>query len=504
MHAPLTSLAMALLHGAAVAYTAAGLNVAPPAAIGSGGGARGARGRGLFCVATPSPAAELGARLRADFALLDQSVWEDKPLVYLDSAATSQKPAAVVRAMTHHLERDNANVHRGAHSLSARSTEGYEGARDKVAAFIGARDRREGVFTRGATEAINLVASTWGADNLGEGDEVVLSVMEHHSNLVPWQLLAQRTGVVLKYARLDAHERLDLEHLRSLVTERTKLVSIAHVSNTLGCVNPIREVAELAHAAGAKLLVDACQSVPHMPVDVAALGCDWLVASGHKMCGPTGIGFLWGRYELLDAMPPWQGGGEMIDTVTLERVTFAPPPGKFEAGTPAITQAIGLGAACDYLSAVGMETVEAFEHELAAPHARIHMCILTCMACALHVQVEAFEHELAGYLHEQLSAIPGLRIYGPPPPADGGGGGGGRAALCAFNIDGVHASDLATFLDQEGIAIRAGHHCTQPLHDVLGAAGSARASLYVYNTREEVDALCAAIRETVELLTMIE
>jgi len=424
----------------------------------------------LVAPATPQPTSEMGATLRSDFAILDQSVWDGKPLSYLDSAATSQKPQAVLAEMTRHLEADNANVHRGAHLLSARSTESYEGARDKVARFIGATDRREVIFTRGATEAINLVANTWGAANLQSGDEIVLSVMEHHSNLVPWQLLAKRTGVVIKYAQLDDRETLDVAHLGTLITSRTKLVSIAHVSNTLGCVNPAAEIAEMAHAVGAVLMLDACQSVPHMPVDVDALGCDFLVASGHKMCGPTGIGFLWGRVELLEAMPPWQGGGEMIDTVTFDTVTFAPPPGKFEAGTPAITQAIGLGAACDYLMNIGME------------------------------KVEAYEHELAVYLHQKLSTIPGIRIYGPDPAETGTP----RAALCAFNIEGLHAADLATFLDQEGIAIRAGHHCTQPLHSLLGAAGSARASLYIYNSRAEVDSLCEAITETVTMFAELD
>jgi len=299
----------------------------------------------------------------------------------------------------------------------------------------------------------------------------VLSVMEHHSNLVPWQLLAAERGVTLRYARLtEGEETLDMAHLASLIKPGvTKLVSVAHVSNTLGCVNPIAEIAQLAHDAGARLLVDACQSVPHMSVDVGELGCDFLVASGHKMCGPTGIGFLWGRLDLLEAMPPWQGGGEMIDQVTLEGVTFARPPGRFEAGTPAITQAIGLGAACDYLREVGLDVIA------------------------------AHEKQLGEYLYERLSAIDGLRIYGPSPSAAGPHG---RAALCAFNVDGVHASDLATFLDQEGIAIRAGHHCTQPLHAELGAAGSARASLYLYNTREEVDLLCEELEATIELLRM--
>ena len=414
----------------------------------------------------------LGAKLRPDFALLDQTVNDNKPLVYLDSAATSQKPKSVLEAMRQHQERDNANVHRGAHSLSQRSTASYEAARAKVAAFINAASDREIVFTRGATEAINLVACTWGSSNLKEGDEVVLTVMEHHSNLVPWKLLAQRTGCVIRYAKLkEDTETLDLEHLRSLVVPgKTKLIACAHVSNTLGCVNDVAEISSVARAAGAKLLLDACQSVPHMPVDVQALGADFVVASGHKMCAPTGVGFLWAAYETLEAMPPWQGGGEMIDQVSLDDVSFAPPPGRFEAGTPAITQAIGLGAACDYLSSIGMEHVEAYEHELGA------------------------------YLHEKLSAVDGVRVYGPPPAADGSG----RAALCAFNVDGIHPSDLATLLDQEGIAIRAGHHCTQPLHAELGAPGSARASLYIYNTKDEIDKFCAELESTVAFFKMLE
>ena len=401
-----------------------------------------------------------------------KTVNDNKPLVYLDSAATSQKPKSVLEAMRQHQERDNANVHRGAHSLSQRSTASYEAARAKVAAFINAASDREIVFTRGATEAINLVACTWGSSNLKEGDEVVLTVMEHHSNLVPWKLLAQRTGCVIRYAKLkEDTETLDLEHLRSLVVPgKTKLIACAHVSNTLGCVNDVAEISSVARAAGAKLLLDACQSVPHMPVDVQALGADFVVASGHKMCAPTGVGFLWAAYETLEAMPPWQGGGEMIDQVSLDDVSFAPPPGRFEAGTPAITQAIGLGAACDYLSSIGMEHVEAYEHELGA------------------------------YLHEKLSAVDGVRVYGPPPAADGSG----RAALCAFNVDGIHPSDLATLLDQEGIAIRAGHHCTQPLHAELGAPGSARASLYVYNTKDDIDKFCAELESTVAFFKMLE
>jgi len=422
------------------------------------------------CVALPaatalaSAPAAMGNALRADFPILHQSVWEEKPLVYLDSAATSQKPAVVLDAMQQHQQMDNANVHRGAHLLSVRSTEAYEGARDKIARFVNAASRQEIVFTRGATEAINLVAQSWGRANLREGDEVVLSVMEHHSNLVPWQMLKEELGIELRFAKIDDDECLDLDHLRSLLSPRTKLVSIAHVSNTLGCVNPVDEVIEAARQVGARVLLDACQSVPHMPVDVQALGCDFLVASGHKMGGPTGIGFLYGRLDLLEEMPPWQGGGEMIQDVFLERSTFAPPPSRFEAGTPAITQAIGLGAAVDYLSEIGMAAVEEYEHELGT------------------------------YLYSRLSEVPGLRLYGPDPRK-----GRPRAALCAFNHETVHAADLATFLDQDGFAIRAGHHCTQPLHRSLGAAGSARASLYVYNTREEIDAFVEALEATLTM-----
>ena len=421
-------------------------------------------------VAAPATT-ELGAAVRADFPILDQEMGDAKPLVYLDSAATSQKPTAVINAMRSHEERDNANVHRGAHELSMRSTAAYEAARSKVAAFVGAADPREIVFTRGATEAINLVANSWGrseAAALAEGDEIVLTVMEHHSNLVPWQLLAKEKGLVLRYAQLRPDGRgLDMDHFASLVNERTRLIGVAHVSNTLGCVNPIGEIGEMARRVGARLLVDACQSVPHMPIDVATLGADFVVASGHKMCGPTGIGFLWSSYETLEALPPWQGGGEMIDQVSLSGVTFAPPPGRFEAGTPAITQAIGLGAACDYLTAKGMANVEAFEGEMGA------------------------------YLYEKLSAVEGVTVYGPPPPEP-------RAALCAFTVDGVHPSDLATFLDHEGIAIRAGHHCTQPLHAELGLPGTARASLYLYNTRAEVDAFVDELVATVELFKALE
>lgn len=399
----------------------------------------------------------LAAEVRADFPVLDQTI-DGNPLIYFDSAATSQKPTAVLDALRHYYERDNANVHRGAHALSARATRDFEAARDKVAQFVNAASRNEIVFTRNASEAINLVAQTWGSANIQAGDEIILSVMEHHSNLVPWQMLARRTGAVLKHVRLTEDEAFDLEHYRSLLTPRTKLVAIAHVSNTLGCVNPVDAVIAAAHQQGAKVLLDACQSVPHLPVDVQALDCDWLVASGHKMCGPTGIGFLYGKLDLLEAMPPFLGGGEMIGEVTLDSFTTAELPHKFEAGTPAIGEAIALGAAVDYLSAIGME--------------RIH----------------AYEQELSAYLQARLAEIPHLRAYGPQ---------GDRAALVAFNVEGLHASDLATLLDRDGVAIRSGHHCTQPLHALLGASGSARASLYFYNTREEIDAFIAALQETI-------
>jgi len=413
-----------------------------------------------------STVTRLGAALRTDFPLLQQKVWEGKQLVYLDSAATSQKPTSVLDAMQHHQQNDNANVHRGAHLLSVRSTDAYEGARDKVAGFVNAASRQEVIFTRGATEAINLVAQTWGRTELGEGDEIILTVMEHHSNLVPWQMLAEERGFTIKFAPLDASESLDLDALRALITPRTKLVALAHVSNTLGCVNPVREVVAAAHAAGALVLLDACQSLPHMPVDVQELGVDFVAASGHKMCGPTGIGFLWGRLALLEAMPPWHGGGEMIRDVYLERSTFAPPPNRFEAGTPAITQAIGLGAAVDYLAALGMHNVQAYEEQLGA------------------------------HLYRSMAEVGGLRLYGPDPAQ-----GHARAALVAFSHPAVHSSDLATFLDQDGIMVRAGHHCTQPLHRELGIAGSCRASLYIYNTEAEIDAFVEALQTNLDMFT---
>ncbi|MEL6472209.1 MAG: SufS family cysteine desulfurase, partial [Cyanobacteria bacterium J06623_4] len=341
----------------------------------------------------------LADEVRADFPILHQQV-NGKPLVYLDNAATSQKPQAVLDAMLHYYQADNANVHRGVHTLSARATEDYEGARDKVAAFVNAASRDEIVFTRNASEAINLVAYAWGLSNLQKGDEILLSVMEHHSNLVPWQLIAQRTGAVLKHVPLTETQEFDLAAFKTLIGDRTKLVAVNHISNTLGCINPVVEIVETAKKYGARVLIDACQSVPHMSVDVQALGCDWLVASGHKMCGPTGAGFLYGKLDVLQAMPPFMGGGEMIQDVSLDQATYAELPHKFEAGTPAIAEAVVLGAAVDYLTQVGMERIADYEHFLTA------------------------------YLYDKISAVPQVTLYGPKPQKDGTG----RAAIATFTV----------------------------------------------------------------------
>jgi len=407
----------------------------------------------------------LAAKTRADFPILDQEI-NGYPLIYFDNAASSQKPIQVLDAWRYYYEHDNANVHRGAHTLSRRATEGYEGAREKIAKFINARSPHEIVYTRNASEAINLVAYTWGLANLEAGDEVIVSVMEHHSNIVPWQIVSQKTGAVLKFVNLTATGEFDLDHYQSLLSDRTKLVSTVHVSNSLGCVNPINTIISLAHHYGAKVLIDACQSVPHMPIDVQVMDCDWLVASGHKMCAPTGIGFLYGKSEILTKMPPFMGGGEMIAEVYLNYSTYADLPHKFEAGTPAIGEAIALGAAVDYLTAIGME------------------------------QIHTYEQELIGYLLPQLQKIPELKIYGPLDH---------RAGLAAFSIiDGsIHANDLAEMLDQEGIAIRSGHHCTQPLHRYLNVSGTARASVYFYNTREEIDKFVVALQGAIAFFQSI-
>lgn len=407
--------------------------------------------------------------VRGDFPILNQKI-HDKPLIYLDNAATSQKPTAVIDALRHYYEYDNANVHRGAHTLSGRATDAYEGARDKVAKFINAKSRNEIVYARNASEAINIVAYTWGLNTLQTGDEIILTVMEHHSNIVPWQIIAAKTGAVIKYVELTPTQEFDFNHYQSLLSDKTKLVSVVHVSNTLGCINPVEKIINLAHQYGAKILIDACQSLPHLPVDVQQMNCDWLVGSGHKMCATTGIGFLYGKEELLTAMPPFMGGGEMIADVYLDHFTCGELPHKFEAGTPAIGEAIALGAAVDYLNKIGMDNIHHYEEELTA------------------------------YLFKKLNEIPDLTIYGNQPTADGKG----RAALAAFNVKGIHGSDLATLLDHEGIAIRSGHHCTQPLHRYLNISGSARASLYFYNTFAEIDAFIVALKDTIAFFKSME
>ncbi len=455
---PLPSAAAPLAQLAAAGPAGAG----PTAAAGAGPAPAGAAPTGA---AAFDPGEDLAALTRPDFPLLAQTACLGQRLIYLDHAATSQKPRQVLAALQHYYDHDNANVHRGAHQLSARATEGFEGARAKAAAFVGAASPNEIVFTRNASEAINLVARTWGEATLLPGDEVLLSVMEHHSNLVPWQLLAARTGCVLRHAGLTESGELDLADLRSKITERTRLVSLVQVSNTLGCLNPIAEVAALAHAAGALLLVDACQSLPHLPVTVAQLGADFLVGSSHKLCGPTGMGFLWGREALLEAMPPFLGGGEMIQDVYLDHSSWAGLPHKFEAGTPAIGEAIGMGAALDYLNAIGLE--------------RIH----------------AWEQRLTRHLFARLQAIDGLRILGPTPEQQPD-----RGALAAFTVEGLHANDIAELLDAAGICIRSGHHCTQPLHRHYGLAGTARASLSFTTSFEEIDRFAEELQGTIGFL----
>ena len=401
------------------------------------------------------PAALDVHRIREDFPILRETV-NGKPLVYLDNAASTQKPRAVIDALVRYYEHDNANVHRGIHELSNRATDAYDGARTRVARFLGITDAAELVWTRGTTEALNLVARAWGDANVRAGDEILLSVLEHHSNLVPWQLLAQRTGATLRFLPIDEQGRLDLSALDELLTGRTKVVSLAHVSNALGTVNPIEEIAARARDAGALMVVDGAQSAPHLPVDVPALGADFYAFSGHKMCGPTGIGGLWGRKEVLEAMPPFHGGGDMIEWVDLDSSTYAPVPQKFEAGTPNIAGAVGLAAAADYLSSVGRDAILAHERALIA------------------------------YAVERMGEIPDLTILGPRDPAE-------RSGVVSFTLADVHPHDLATILDSEGVAIRAGHHCCQPLMKCLGVGSTARASFSLYNTMDEVDALVAAL-----------
>ena len=388
--------------------------------------------------------------VREQFPLLRQQV-NGHPLVYLDSAATSQKPQRVLDAVNAFYLQDNANVHRGLYELSRRSTERYEHARAVMARFIGA-DPREVIWVRGTTEGANLVAGTWGLENIRQGDEIIVSVLEHHSNLVPWQILAQRVGARIRPIDIDDQGRLRLDQLDALLNERTRLVALGHVSNALGTIHPVAEIAEKVHRAGALLFVDGAQGAPHLKIDVRALGCDFYAFSGHKMCGPMGIGVLWARLDLLEAMPPYHGGGEMIDRVDIESSTWASVPHKFEAGTPDAAAAAGLAEAAEFLDGIGFDALHA--HEL----------------------------EIVQYGLERLREVPGLTLYGPDSPAE-------RVAVFSFTLDGVHPHDIATVLDAEGIAVRAGHHCAQPLMRRLGVPATTRASFYLYNTPDEIDRL---------------
>lgn len=394
-------------------------------------------------------------RIRADFPILSRKIHGDKALVYLDSTATSQKPQVVINAMHEYYQQTNANIHRGIHVLAEEATALYEEARVKVAKFINAASSREIIFTRNTTEAINLVAWSWGRTYLKPGDLILLTEMEHHSNLVPWQILAQEKELRLEYVPISEDGLLNLFEFQRLLEHRPKLVAFTQMSNVLGTITPAREMTKSAHDVGAIVLIDGAQSVPHISVDVKDLDCDFLAFSGHKMCGPTGIGVLYGKRQLLESMPPFLGGGDMIKRVTLKGFEHKELPHKFEAGTPAIAEAIGLGTAVDYLSNIGLAAI--FAHE----------------------------QEIISYTLERLEEIPGIRVYGPAAPHKGG--------IAAFTLDGVHAHDVAQVLDAEGIAVRAGHHCAMPLHERLGIIATTRASFYLYNTLEEVDKLAEAI-----------
>jgi cysteine desulfurase/selenocysteine lyase len=399
------------------------------------------------------------ARIRQDFPVLDQTV-RGKPLAYLDNAATSQKPRAVIDAVADYYNRTNANVHRGVHMLSEGATAAYEGARERIRAFINAASVREIVFVRGTTEAINLVAQSYGRANIGKGDEILISAMEHHSNIVPWQLLCEQTGAVLKVVPITDAGEFIMEEYEKLIGPRTRLVGIGHVSNALGTVNPVHEIIELAHAHGVPVLVDGAQAAPHMAVDVRGLDCDFYALSGHKMFGPTGIGVLYGREELLADMPPWQGGGDMIRMVSFEKTLYNDLPYKFEAGTPNIAGAAGLGAAIGYLESVGLENIA------------------------------AYEHDLLDYATARVNEVPELRIVGTAPE---------KAGVLSFVLENIHPHDLGTILDNEGVAIRAGHHCAMPVMERFGIPATARASFAFYNTYEEADALVAALHNAREV-----
>ena len=403
------------------------------------------------------------ATIRQDFPILARTVASGAPLVYLDNGASSQKPESVLRAMDEYYRRYNANVHRGVHTLSEEATALYEGAREKVARFINARSVNQVVFTRGTTESINLVAYAWGRANLKPGDEVLITEMEHHANIVPWQIVQEQLGFTLRYVPITDHGLLDLDALDGLLTEKTKLFAFVHASNVVGTINPVEELVARARAVGAKVLIDGAQSVPHMPVDMQALDPDFYAFSSHKMCGPTGIGVLYGKREVLESMPPFMGGGDMIREVTLNGSKWNTVPYKFEAGTPSIAEGIGLGAAVDYLQGVGMDWVRAHERELVT------------------------------YAYARLSEVEGLRILGPGPDQRGG--------LISFTLEGVHPHDIAAILDSQGVAVRAGHHCAAPLHARYCIPASARASFYLYNTVQEVDVLTRALHKAQELFS---
>ncbi|MGX7164191.1 cysteine desulfurase [Enterococcus massiliensis] len=399
-------------------------------------------------------------KLRKEFPILNQKV-NDEPLVYLDNAATTQKPEAVLQTLTDYYHQDNANVHRGVHTLAERATHAYEGAREKVRQFIHAKETAEVLFTRGTTTGLNWIAKSFGDFFIQEGDEIVISYMEHHSNIIPWQQLAKRKNAKLVYIDITPAGFLDMEDAKRKITDKTKIVSIAHVSNVLGVINPVAELAQLAHQKGAVMVVDGAQAVPHMPVDVQALDADFYAFSGHKMCGPTGIGVLFGKKKWLEVMEPVEFGGEMIDFVRLQDSTWKELPWKFEAGTPNIAGGIALGAAVDYLSVLGLD------------------------------QIHAYEAELVAYVLPKLQAIEGLTVFGPQEAAK-------HTGVIAFNLEGLHPHDVATALDMEGVAVRAGHHCAQPLLQYLKVPATARASFYFYNTKEDADRLVEAIYATKE------
>lgn len=399
-------------------------------------------------------------KIRQDFPILFQEV-NDEPLVYLDNAATTQKPKQVLATMTHYYSANNANVHRGVHTLAERATHDYEAAREKVRRFLNAQETAEIIFTRGTTTSLNWVAQSYGDAFVTAGDEIVISYMEHHSNIIPWQQLAKRTGAILKYIELTEEGFLDLEHAASVITEKTKIVSVAHASNVLGVINPIQELATIVHEKGGILVVDGAQSAPHIKIDVQSLDCDFFAFSGHKMCATTGTGVLYGKRKWLEQMEPVEFGGEMIDFVGLQDSTWKELPWKFEAGTPNIAGVIALGAAIDYLESIGL--------------AGIHQ----------------YEEELVGYVLPKLQAIEGLTIYGPKDPTQ-------RTGVISFNLENLHPHDVATALDMEGVAVRAGHHCAQPLLKYLGVAATARASFYVYNTKADADRFVQAILATKE------